>query len=120
MKVEMGVEELSKKTNTIAYVKKTSKQYMPDNTYIKDQYRQWEREIRLLPDNILTKGVIHGDVGPKDFFFKDGTYEGIIDFNAACLDYLLFDIAPMMMYCALYEPERSSEYTLFIKAYLEE
>ncbi|MHA2296832.1 MAG: phosphotransferase [Candidatus Hodarchaeales archaeon] len=117
---EQGAERLSKKQDTINYVKEASNQYMPDIDYIKEQYKLWNQDISMLPENILTKAVIHGDVGPKDFFFKDGTYSGILDFNAAGFDYLLFDIAPMMMYCDLYNPKRTREYVLFIKAYLKE
>lgn len=118
---EKGKERLSRKRwDSISYVKEASEEYMPNNGYIKQQYEVWEQEINYFPKDRLTKAVIHGDVGPKDFFFKDGNYMGIIDFNAAHLDFLLFDIAPMMMYCDLYRPERKEQYNTFITAYLAE
>lgn len=115
-----GEGRFSNRGNVISSVKKLAKKFLPDKEYIKTEYEAWEREIQLIQSEKLTKAVIHGDVGPKDFFFKDGEYQGILDFNAAHLDFLLFDIAPMMMYCALYEPERKIQYLSFITAYLEE
>ncbi|MFX0016154.1 MAG: phosphotransferase [Promethearchaeota archaeon] len=118
---EKGEKRLSAKPwDTISYVIEASEEYMPENEYIRQQYEKWEHEINSLPKNQLTMAVIHGDVGPKDFLFKDGNYMGIIDFNAAHFDFLLFDIAPMMMYCDLYQPERKRQYYDFITAYLEE
>ncbi|MFX1283006.1 MAG: phosphotransferase [Promethearchaeota archaeon] len=117
---EKGEKRLSaKQWDSILYVK-ASRDYLPNNDYIKQQYELWERDIGFFPEDQLTKAVIHGDVGPKDFFFKDGNFMGIIDFNAAHLDFLLFDIAPMMMYSDLYKPERKKHYNTFITAYLEE
>ncbi|MFX0125055.1 MAG: phosphotransferase [Candidatus Hodarchaeota archaeon] len=118
---EKSKERFSRKQwDSISYVKEASKEYLPNNEYIKQQYEIWEQEIIFLPKEKLTKAIIHGDVGPKDFFFKDEIYMGIIDFNAAHLDFLLFDIAPMMMYCDLYRPERREHYNTFITAYLAE
>ncbi len=116
---ELGEARLAGGLDDIAYVRKVGKQYLPDNVYIQQQYTRWEQEIPQLRRVRLTKGVIHGDVGPKDFFFKDGEYTGILDFNAAHLDYLLFDVAPMMMYCKLYAPDRQPQYVRFMTAYLE-
>jgi homoserine kinase type II len=121
MVAELGEERLAKAANTIAYVKNLAKRYMPNNAYIQKQYQEWEDEVALLPAEFLTKAVIHGDVGPKDFFFKDGRYTGIIDFNAAVYDFLLFDIAAMMMYCGLYDLSKNADhYRGFVKAYLAE
>jgi homoserine kinase type II len=121
MVADLGEECLTKAVNTITYVKESAKKYMPNSAYIQNQYREWEEEILQLPANLLTKAVIHGDVGPKDFFFKDGQYTGIIDFNAAVYDFLLFDIAPMMMYCGLFDLSKNAGYYRgFIKAYLDE
>lgn len=118
---EKGKERLSSKQwDSISYVKEASEEYLPNNEYIQQQYEVWEQEINFFPKDRLTKAVIHGDVGPKDFFFKDGNFMGIIDFNAAHLDFLLFDIAPMMMYCDLYRPERKEHYNAFITAYIAE
>ncbi len=118
---EKGEKWLSaKRWDSISYVIETSENYLPNNEYIRQQYELWEQDIEFFPKDQLTKAVIHGDVGPKDFFFKEGNYIGIIDFNAAHLDFLLFDIAPMMMYCDLYKPERKEHYNTFITAYLKE
>ncbi|MFX0113849.1 MAG: phosphotransferase [Candidatus Hodarchaeota archaeon] len=120
MVAELGEEKLTKAVNTITYVRNSAQKYMPKKAYIKSQYQEWEEEIKQLPAFSLTKAVIHGDIGPKDFFFKDGEFTGIIDFNAAVLDFLLFDIAPMMMYCGLYKPQNAKHYAKFVNAYLAE
>ncbi|MHA1332357.1 MAG: phosphotransferase [Candidatus Hodarchaeales archaeon] len=117
---ELGERKFSTRQDSISYVFNAAKQYLPQNKYIRTQYKEWEQEIQTIPKDKLTKAVIHGDVGPKDFFFKDGEYTGIIDFNAAHLDYLLFDIAPMVMYCNLIESKRQDKFISFINSYFKE
>jgi len=117
---ELGKEVFVRREDTISAVRNLGNKYKIANDYISGQFKDWEREIEQLPCQFLTKAVIHGDIGPKDFFFNDGIFTGIIDFNAAGYDYLLFDIAPMMMYCGLYRPKRIQDYLKFIGAYLKE
>lgn len=117
---EFGKEIFVRDEDTIASLRNMASRYPIKDDYINKQYQEWEMEIEHLPVHLLTKAVIHGDVGPKDFFFKDDVYTGIIDFNAAGYDYLLFDIAPMMMYCGLSYPKKIDDYVRFVRAYLEE
>ncbi|MFX1281882.1 MAG: phosphotransferase [Promethearchaeota archaeon] len=117
---ELGKEIFVREEDHIASVRNMAKCYPVKDGYINNQYKEWEKEIEKLPTKLLTKAVVHGDIGPKDFFFKEGVFTGIIDFNAAGYDYLLFDIAPMMMYCDLFYPEKKNEYIRFVHAYLEE
>ena len=117
---ELGKEIFIRDEDNIASVRNMAHIYPVKDDYINKQYKEWEKEIELLPTHLLTKAVIHGDVGPKDFFFKDGNFIGILDFNAAGYDYLLFDIAPMMMYCGLFYPKKIDDYIRFVHAYLEE
>lgn len=117
---ELGKELFIRDKDTIASVRNMANRYPVKDDYINGKYQEWEKEMEILPTHLLTKAVIHGDVGPKDFFFKEGVYTGIIDFNAAGFDYLLFDIAPMMMYCGLFYPKNINDYVRFVHAYLEE
>ncbi len=117
---ELGKEIFVRDQDTITAVRNMARRYMVKDDYIYNQYKEWEKEIEKLPAHLLTKAVIHGDIGPKDFFFKKGIFTGIMDFNAAGYDCLLFDIAPMMMYCGLYHPKRIEDYIRFVHAYLEE
>ena len=117
---ELGKEIFIRAEDSIASVRNMARRYIVNDNYVYMQYKEWENEIEMLPAHLLTKAVIHGDIGPKDFFFKNGTFTGIIDFNAAGYDYLLFDIAPMMMYCGLFYQERIGNYVRFVHAYLEE
>jgi Ser/Thr protein kinase RdoA (MazF antagonist) len=116
---EMGEDAIQGRQDTITYVKRASDMYMPDDDYVKHQYEIWTEEIQQLPEDKLTKAIVHGDVGVKDFFFNEGVYTGILDFNAAALDYLLFDVAAMMMYCDLIQPLRKDQYLSFITSYLD-
>jgi Ser/Thr protein kinase RdoA (MazF antagonist) len=116
---EQGENRFSGREDDITYVLKAGQQYMPDDAYIQQQYRAWKTDIRQLPTDQLTRAVIHGDIGPKDFFFEADNFTGILDFGAAHLDYLLCDLAPMMMYCQLYQPHRMTQYQQFKTAYLE-
>jgi len=117
---ELGKDILIRDEDTIASVRNMASRYPVKDEYINKQYKEWEKEIEQLHAHLLTKAVIHGDVGPKDFFFKEGNFTGIIDFNAAGYDYLLLDIAPMMMYCELFYPKKIDDYVRFIHAYLKE
>lgn len=117
---ELGKEIFIREEDHIASLRNLAKRYPVKDDYINNQYKEWEKEIEIIPSDLLTKAVVHGDIGPKDFFFKDGVFTGIIDFNAAGYDYLLFDIAPMMMYCDLFYPEKKNDYMQFVHAYLEE
>lgn len=116
---ELGKEIFIRDEDTITSVRSMAKRYGINNEYINNQYEEWEKEIENFHGHLLTKAVIHGDIGPKDFFFKNGNFTGITDFNAAGYDYLLFDIAPMMMYCRLFYPKRLKYYKKFVNAYLE-
>jgi Ser/Thr protein kinase RdoA (MazF antagonist) len=102
----------------ISYVHDAGAKYMPDDDYVKAEYFRWKEEIERVPENELTSGIIHGDIGPKDFFFQDGELTGIMDFNAAHFSYLLLDIASMMMYCELIRPDRTEQYRTFMSSYL--
>ena len=117
---KLGKDIFIRDEDNITSVRNMANRYPVKDDYINMQYKEWEKEIKELPSHLLTKAVIHGDVGPKDFFFKDGIYTGIIDFNAAGYDYLLFDIAPMMMYCGLFYPKKIDDYVRFVHAYLKE
>jgi Ser/Thr protein kinase RdoA (MazF antagonist) len=117
---ELGKEIFIRDEDTITNVRNLAGRYLVKDDYVYKQYKEWEKEIEMLPAHLLTKAVIHGDIGTKDFFFKNGTFTGIIDFNNAGYDYLLFDIAPMMMYCGLFYQKRIENYVRFVHAYLEE
>ncbi|MFX1427846.1 MAG: phosphotransferase [Promethearchaeota archaeon] len=117
---ELGKEIFIRGEDHVASIRDMVKRYPVKDDYINNQYKEWEKEIEKIPTDLLTKAVVHGDIGPKDFFFKNGVFTGIIDFNAAGYDYLLFDIAPMMMYCDLFYPQKKKDYVRFVHAYLEE
>ena len=53
-------------------------------------------EYELLRDQLgtpLPRGLIHGDVFPDNTLFRDHELVAILDFEAACEDVLLFDVA---------------------------
>lgn len=117
---ELGTETFRVGRSGIDYTKFMATKYMPEDDYVKEQYKKWEEEINKLPEDILTEAVIHGDIGPHDFFFHNNEYTGLIDLNAAYTDYLLFDIAPSFMYCGLYNEDQEERVKVFLKAYFEE
>jgi Ser/Thr protein kinase RdoA (MazF antagonist) len=115
---EIGKERLADGWSPFTWVRKSSEKYMPDDDYVKSQYYLWTKEIEQLSHVQLTQGITHGDVGPKDFFFEDGEFTGIMDFNAAGYSYLLMDVVSMMMYCELIRQERTEQYRTFMNNYL--
>ena len=68
----------------------------------------------------LIEAVIHGDIGPHDFFFKDTECTGLIDLNSAYTDFLLYDLAPSFMYTGLFKVGQEKRVRKFLTAYFEE
>ena len=119
------VEELDREIfrvgrSGIEYTKFIAEKYMPEDEYIKEQYKQWENEINSLHENALTEAVIHGDIGSNDFFFYEEEYSGLIDLNSAYNDYLLYDLAPSFMYTGLFKADQEERVRIFLKAYFED
>jgi Ser/Thr protein kinase RdoA (MazF antagonist) len=110
-------KEVMKGGGHISYVYSVGTKYMPDDEYVKKEHARWKEEVEGIPEDELTSGIIHGDIGPKDFFFQDGELTGIMDFNAAHFSYLLLDLASMMMYCELIRPDRTEQYRTFMSSY---
>ncbi|MHA2423986.1 MAG: phosphotransferase [Candidatus Thorarchaeota archaeon] len=112
-------ESIKRSSKTpFSWVHNASKTYMPEDQYVQRQYELWEKEIETISESSLTMGITHGDVGPKDFFFDNGDFTGIMDFNSASYGYLLSDVVSMMMYSELIRPERTKQYITFINSYL--
>jgi Ser/Thr protein kinase RdoA (MazF antagonist) len=116
---ELGKERLETGRVPFSWVRESSKKYMPEDDFVKNQYRIWAEEIDLITEASLTRSITHGDVGPKDFFFENGEFTGIMDFNSAGYSYLLMDVVSMMMYCELFRQERIGQYRIFMKSYLK-
>ncbi|MBI4416471.1 MAG: phosphotransferase [Euryarchaeota archaeon] len=93
--------------------------YPSPDPYVRSQCEALEGELSSLPLATYTRLVAHGDCGPKDFYFDGDRLTGVLDFGAAGPDYVLFDIATMMMYTRIFPRERAAEYASFIRAYLE-
>lgn len=93
---------------------------MPNDPTVQRQYRELQEELASLPLDRFTQSIIHGDCSPGDFFFKGGRFVGILDFSAACPDYVLYDVASTMMYCGIYAKERKADFLRFIRPYREQ
>lgn len=93
--------------------------WFPPDPWFRRQYEALERELARLPLSDYTRCVVHGDCGPKDFFFEGDRIVGILDFGAAHPDYVLYDLATMMMYTRTFAQEKRPEYESFIRTYRE-
>lgn len=100
----------------LASVRKFAEWFPPD-PWVRGQYEALERELARLPLSMYTRCVVHGDCGPKDFYFEGDRLSGILDFGAAHPDYVLYDLATMMMYTRTFAQEKRTEYESFIRAY---
>jgi len=77
-----------------------------------------ELSERLVFD--LPKGLIHADVFPDNTLFKDDSLMGIIDFEEACTDTLLFDLAMAINgFCFPDNSLSESHLTTLINSYIE-
>lgn len=117
---DLGVKRFQRSGSDIPYVVEASTKYMPENDYIKKECKKWINDHENFDYTQLTSAVIHGDIGPKDFFFENDKFNGIIDLNDVHYNCLLSDIAPLMMYTGLFEYHRGREFKKFMKAYLLE
>ena len=99
-------------------VKRLAEHFSPDS-FVRGEYEALWEELDALPLSSYTRLVVHGDCGPKDFYFDGDRLTGILDFGAACPDYLLYDLATMMMYTQIFPKDKGNEYGSFIRAYLE-
>jgi len=119
MPEDMYADRVKNWVKPFSWVRESSKKYMPDDEYVKNQYEIWLREIDQVTKANLTMGITHGDVGPKDFYFENGEFSGIMDFNSAEYGYLLSDVVSLMMYSQLIQPDRTKQYYTFMNSYLK-
>lgn len=94
--------------------------YLPDDRYVRRQYEELEEELASLPLEGYTRAIIDSDCQESDFLFRDGRFVGILDFGDAHPDYVLYDIATMMMYLRIYPRRRGADFLRFILPYLAE
>ena len=99
-------------------VRRLSEGFPPDD-FVRREYQGLQDEIASLPLSAFTRGVVHGDPGPKDFYFEGDRLVGVLDFGAACPDYILYDLATMMMYTWIVPAQKKTDYQSFMRAYLE-
>ncbi len=116
----LGITIFLKSGSSINWLKDLAKKYMLDDDYVKNQYKIWETQFDSSSADSLTTAVIHGDLGPKDFFFQNKLYTGMIDLNAAEFNFLLFDVACQIMYCGLLWGKQQDKITRFLESYLSQ
>ena len=94
-------------------------EWFPPDPWVRGQYEALEQDLSRLPLSTYTRCVVHGDCGPKDFYFEGDRLAGILDFGAAHPDYVLYDLATMMMFTRIFAQEKRAEYESFVQAYRE-
>ena len=94
-------------------------EWFPPDPWVRGQYEALEQDLARLPLSTYTRCVVHGDCGPKDFYFEGDRLVGILDFGAAHPDYVLYDLATMMMFTRIFTQEKRAEYESFVRAYRE-
>lgn len=109
-----------KDENCIELVKKLYKKNPIKNKFIEKEFSKWKKETKKIPLKKLTKCTIHSDCGPKDFFFKKGKFQAIMDFGAAHNDFVLYDIATFLMYTYSFPKKEHKKKDKFLNAYLKE
>lgn len=98
-----------------------AKEYLPaEDAWIADKLFQLTENIKRLPKDRDSYGLMHTDVHSGNFYFKDGKIT-IFDFDDCSYQYFISDIAIALFYCLLYiEPvqERKDFAYGFLKAFL--
>jgi len=83
------------------------------------EFEIYLKEMDELFKSNLTKGIIHHDLKPGDFFTEQNKFTGILDLNGAGYSYLINELGTWVMYTSLYKPENTIHLKNFIKSYLE-
>ena len=94
-------------------------EWFPPDPWVRGQYEALEQDLSRLALATYTRCVVHGDCGPKDFYFEGDRLVGILDFGAAHPDYVLYDLATMMMFTRIFAREKRAEYESLVRAYRE-
>lgn len=93
---------------------------IPDIQYVRDQHSQWVDELKEIPLKKLTKGVIHGNIGPNaNILHINGKISGFTNFFEARYGYYLFDLATFMMYGQLFHKDNAELTKHFLLSYLD-
>ncbi|PFJ18147.1 aminoglycoside phosphotransferase [Bacillus cereus] len=75
-------------------------------------------EIRVLPIEKETFGLVHGDIHPGNFHY-DGKELTIFDFDDAAYNYFIHDLAMVLYYSVLFTPWTFEEKTEFARKQLQ-
>ncbi len=75
-------------------------------------------EIKILPIEKGTFGLIHGDIHPGNFYY-DGKELTIFDFDDATYNYFIHDLAMVLYYSVLFTPWTAKEKTEFARKQLQ-
>ncbi|MDY6788893.1 MAG: phosphotransferase [Candidatus Nanohaloarchaea archaeon] len=101
--------------DSMAEFKMLSEEYVPNNSYITGKVSEMRKKIDSLPLGSFTEGIIHGDCGLEDFFFKNGKLTGILDFGNSRNDFFLYDLATTITYLSIENEEKNLE--TFLNSY---
>ncbi len=89
------------------------------NQMVLKEFEIYLEEMEEIFSSNLTKGIIHSDLKPGDFFAENNELTGILDFNGAFYSYLINELGTWTMYTSLYKLENKVHFQNFIKPYLE-
>ncbi len=93
---------------------------LPQDEEIRTQFETWKDDYKHLPRKKLTKGVIHGNLGPRaNILHMDGQISGFTNFFGAHFGYYLYDLATFMMFANLYHKEVEKVTRGFLLTYLD-
>jgi len=105
--------------NRIVAIYRDVRRQLP--THLKNIVRVLDDEFSYLEnylDNILPKGIIHGDLFPDNVKFKGNRLTGVMDFEAACRGKLIYDLATAVnALCFLDDRYRIDRFEALIAGY---
>jgi homoserine kinase type II len=85
-------------TKTLPFIWQFSNLFYKIKKHIPNEFLRLEQEIFLLEEewpNDLPKGLIHGDIWPKNILFREDSISGVLDFNPTYDPYIL-DLANIL------------------------
>lgn len=92
---------------------------IPDHPLVQEMYKIWNKWGEQLDETNLTKGLVHGDIGPGcNIMVKSRKVSGIIDLFGLNYGYYMEDVGSFVMYGGLLRAERLAWLEQFKQVYL--
>jgi amicoumacin kinase len=93
------------------------RQLSPNEKKIREKYRALYDHLQALPRDRDGYGMIHQDAHPGNFFVDDDYTLTLFDFDDCVYGHFIYDIAMVLFYTAMGEPDRTAYTARFLPVF---